>query len=70
MPQCYVTASLKAIISPAVWDFVQAELAKGTANQRTQRRTRPFSSTFEYGQYRHFFGSKTWRAGSKYEKVI
>lgn len=51
-------------------DFVQAELAKGAANQRTQHRTRPFSSTLECGQCGHFFGSKTWHAGSKYEKVI
>ncbi len=36
VPQYYVTASHEAIISPAVWDFVQAELAKGAANQRTQ----------------------------------
>ncbi|AZR01637.1 recombinase family protein [Trueperella pyogenes] len=70
VPQYYVTASHEAIISPAVWDFVQAELAKGATNQRTQHRTRPFSSTLECGQCGHFFGSKTWHAGSKYEKVI
>lgn len=70
MPQYYVTASHEAIISPAVWDFVQAELAKGTANQRAQHLTRPFSSTLVCGQCGHFFGSKTWHAGSKYEKVI
>ncbi|MFS0216316.1 recombinase family protein [Corynebacterium striatum] len=70
VPQYYVTASHEAIISPAVWDFVQAEIAKGARDQRTQHRTRPFSSTFECGQCGHFFGSKTWHAGSKYEKVI
>ncbi|MEZ2122374.1 recombinase family protein [Corynebacterium sp. CCM 9203] len=68
--QYYVTASHEAIISPAVWDIVQAELAKGAANQRTQHRTRPFSSTLICGQCGHFFGSKTEHAGSKYEKVI
>ena len=70
VPQYYVTASHEAIISPAVWDFVQAEIAKGARDQRTQHRTRPFSWTFECGQCGHFFGSKTWHAGSKYEKVI
>lgn len=70
VPQYYVTGSHEAIISPAVWDFVQAELAKGATNQRTQHRTRPFSSTLVCGQCGHFFGSKTWHAGSKYEKVI
>ena len=70
VPQYYITASHEAIISPAVWDFVQSEIAKGARDQRTQHRTRPFSSTFECGQCGHFFGSKTWHAGSKYEKVI
>ncbi|MDK8663823.1 recombinase family protein [Corynebacterium coyleae] len=70
VPQYYVTASHEAIISPAVWDFVQAEIAKGARDQRTQHRTRPFSSTLICGQCGHFFGSKTWHAGSKYEKVI
>ncbi|MCX2162826.1 recombinase family protein [Corynebacterium auriscanis] len=70
VPQYHVTASHEAIISPAVWDFVQAEIAKGARDQRTQQRTRPFSSTFECTQCGHFFGSKTWHAGSKYEKVI
>ena len=31
VPQYYVTASHEAIISPAVWDFVQAEIAKGAS---------------------------------------
>lgn len=70
VPQYYVTGNHEAIISPAVWDFVQAEIAKGSAAQRTQHRTRPFSSTLVCGQCGHFFGSKTWHAGSKYEKVI
>ena len=70
VPQYYVTGNHEAIISPAVWDFVQAEIAKGARDQRTQHRTRPFSSTLICGQCGHFFGSKTWHAGSKYEKVI
>ena len=62
-------ASLDSV-RPAVWDFVQAEITKGARDQRTQHSTRPFSSTFECSQCGHFFGSKTWHAGSKYEKVI
>ena len=38
VPQYYVTASHEAIISPAVWDFVQSELAKGSTYQRIQHR--------------------------------
>ncbi|WP_406710449.1 recombinase family protein [Trueperella pyogenes] len=70
VPQYYVTGNHEAIISPAVWDFVQSEIAKGAAQQRSQHRTRPFSSTLVCGQCGHFFGSKTWHAGSKYEKTI
>lgn len=70
VPQYYVTGNHEAIISPAVWDFVQSEIAKGAAQQRSQHRTRPFSSALVCGQCGHFFGSKTWHAGSKYEKTI
>ena len=70
VPQYYVTGNHEAIISPAVWDFVQSELAKTAKFRRTQHRTRPFSSTLVCEECGHFFGSKTWHAGSKYEKVI
>lgn len=70
VPQYYVTGSHEAIISPAVWDFVQAELAKGAGDQRAQHRARPFSAKIICSECGHFFGSKTWHAGSKYEKVI
>lgn len=67
VPQYYVTGNHEAIISPAVWDFVQAELAKTAKFRRTQHRTRPFSSTLVCEECGHFFGSKTRHAGSKYE---
>ena len=54
VPQYYVTGNHEAIISPAVWDFVQSELAKTAKFRRTQHRTRPFSSTLVCEEVRSF----------------
>ncbi|MGV3103800.1 recombinase family protein [Rothia sp. 32237D007AR] len=70
VPQYYVTANHEAIINPAVWEFVNGELAKHSKFQRSSNRTRPFSSTLVCGDCGSYFGAKTWHAGSKYEKVI
>lgn len=70
VPQYYVTGAHEAIISPAVWDFVQAELARTKSGRGTQHRTRPFSGKIVCGDCGGYYGSKTWHAGTKYEKTI
>ncbi|AWA43948.1 recombinase family protein [Trueperella pyogenes] len=70
IPQYYVTGNHEAIISPAVWDFVQAELSAIRKRKRSASRQRTFSGKIRCGQCGHWYGSKTWHAGTKYEKHI
>ena len=70
VPQYYVTGNHEAIINPAVWDFVQAELAAIKKGRRSASRQRTFSGKIKCGQCGSWYGSKTWHAGTKYEKRI
>ena len=70
VPQYYVTGNHEAIINPAVWDFVQAELASIKKGRRSASRQRTFSGKIKCGQCGSWYGSKTWHAGSKYEKRV
>lgn len=70
VPQYYVSGNHEAIINPAVWDFVQAELAATKNGRRSASRQRTFSGKIKCGQCGSWYGSKTWHAGSKYEKRI
>ena len=70
VPQYYVTGNHEAIINPAVWDFVQAELAAIKKGRRSASRQRTFSGKIRCGQCGSWYGSKTWHAGSEYEKRV
>lgn len=70
VPQYYVSGNHEAIINPAVWDFVQAELAAIKKGRRSASRQRTFSGKIRCGQCGSWYGSKTWHAGSKYEKRV
>ncbi|MDU4287740.1 MAG: recombinase family protein [Actinomyces sp.] len=70
VPQYYVTGNHEPIITPAVWDFVQAELAATATGRRSSSRQRTFSRKIRCGQCGAWYGSKTWHAGSKHEKRI
>ncbi|MSS84762.1 recombinase family protein [Actinomycetaceae bacterium WB03_NA08] len=70
VPQYYVTGNHEAIINPAVWDFVQAELAAIKKGRRSASRQRTFSGKIRCGECGSWYGSKTWHAGSKYEKRV
>ncbi len=70
VPQYYVTGNHEPIIAPAVWDFVQAELTAHATGRRSTSRQRTFSGKIRCGQCGAWYGSKTWHAGSKYEKRI
>lgn len=68
--QYYITGNHESIITPAVWDFVQAELAAPATGRRSASRQRLSSGKIRCGQCRAWYRSKTWHAGSKYEKRI
>ncbi len=70
VPQYYVTSNHEAIINPAVWDFVQAELAAVGKGRRSASRQRTFSGKIKCGECGSWYGSKTWHSGSKYEKRV
>ncbi|MDY3127464.1 MAG: recombinase family protein [Corynebacterium sp.] len=70
VPQYYVTGNHEPIIAPAVWDFVQAELAAPATGRRSSSRQRTFSGKIRCAQCGAWYGSKTWHAGTKYEKRI
>lgn len=70
VPQYYVTGNHEPIITPAVWDLVQAELAAPATGRRSSSRQRIFSGKIRCAQCGAWYGSKTWHAGTKYEKRI
>lgn len=70
IPQYYVISNHEPIVPVEVWDFVQAELADVKQGRCSSSRTREFSGKIMCGQCGSWYGSKTWHAGSKYEKRI
>ena len=70
VPQYYVEGNHEAIIAPAVFDLVQAEIAK-----RKQERTRYsgisiFSNKIKCADCGRWYGSKVWHSTDAYRKVI
>ena len=68
IPQYYVTGNHEAIIAPAVWDQVQREIELRSTRPRSF--AHPFASRIQCGCCGGWYGSKTWHAGSKYEKRV
>jgi len=68
VPQYYVENSHPAIISPEVYDMVQAEISRRKGKQRGG--LHPFSSRIICGECGSFYGSKVWHSTSKYRRVI
>lgn len=68
VPQYYVTGNHPAIIEPATWEIVQAELArrsgKGTASAH------PFANRIKCADCGGWFGRKVWHSNSKYRRYI
>lgn len=71
VPQYYVEGNHEAIISPQVFDFVQAELErrKRTKGSRYSG-VSIFSNKIKCGDCGGWFGSKVWHSNDKYRRVI
>ena len=71
VPQYYVEGNHEAIISPQVFDLVQAELErrKKTAGTRYSG-VSIFSNKIKCGDCGGWFGSKVWHSNDKYRRVI
>lgn len=70
VPQYYVKNSHEAIISPQIYDLVQAEFKKREKSGCCHSCVSPFSSKIICGECGSFYGSKVWHSNSKYKRVI
>ena len=70
IPQYYVENSHPAIVTPEVYDLVQAEIQKRKATGRAQSGLHPFSSRIICGRCGQFFGPKTWHSTGKYKRTV
>ena len=70
VPQYYVEHSHEAIISPADFELVQAEIARRKKLGMLYSCGGAFSSKIICGCCGSFFGSKVWHSTKKYRKVI
>lgn len=71
VPQYYVTGSHEAIIDPAVFDFVQQEIATRKQANRSYSRHLLFSGKIQCGDCGGWYGSKTWHSNDeRYRKTI
>lgn len=69
LPQYYVEEHHEAIIPPAQFDFVQAELARRERNGRYSG-VNIFSNRIKCGCCGGWYGAKVWHSNDKYRKVV
>ena len=70
VPQYYVEHSHEAIITPAEWDRVQAELARRKSSTKRTISSSPFSCKIICGDCGETFTPKVWHSTSKYRRTI
>lgn len=70
VPQYYVEGNHEAIISPAVFDMVQAELAKRKHGGTRYSGVSIFSNKIKCGDCGGWYGAKVWHSTDQYRKVI
>lgn len=68
IPQYYVSGNHEAIIEPATWDLVQAEIARRAKPGSSS--AHPFASRIKCGQCGGWYGRKTWHSTSKHRRHI
>ena len=70
VPQYYVEGNHEAIIDPATFDYVQAEMARRTRDKHRYSGVSMFSSKIKCGECGCWYGSKVWHSTDKYRRVI
>lgn len=68
--QYYVEGHHEAIISPAIFDLVQAEILRRNSSSSKHSGISIYSSKIKCGDCGSWFGSKIWHSNDKYRKVI
>ncbi len=69
IPQYYVTGNHEAIIDPATFDLVQAEIERRSNGKRYSGVT-IFSNRIKCGECGHWFGTKVWHSTDRYRRVV
>ena len=70
VPQYYVEGNHEAIISPQVFDLVQAELERRKKNGSRYSGVSIFSNKIKCGDCGSWYGSKVWHSTDRYRKVV
>ena len=70
VPQYYVEGNHEAIIDPATFDYVQAEMARRTKDKHRYSGVSMFSSKIKCGECGCWYGSKVWHSTDKYRRII
>jgi len=70
VPQYFVTDSHPGIISPDMFDMVQAEIARNRERGKARSNASCFSDRIFCGACGEAFGPKTWNANDKYRRVV
>ena len=70
IPQYYVEGNHEAIISPAVFDLVQEELAKRSRGKTRYSGATIFSNKIRCADCGSWYGSKVWHSTDNYRKTI
>lgn len=70
VPQYYVEGNHEAIINPAVFDMVQAELAKRGRGGSRYSGVSIFSNKIKCADCGGWYGSKVWHSTDRYRKIV
>lgn len=70
VPQYYVEGNHEAIIDPAVFDMVQAELAKRSRGGSRYSGVSIFSNKIKCADCGGWYGSKVWHSTDRYRKIV
>ena len=70
VPRYYVEGNHKAIISSAVFDLVQDEMAKRTNDGSRYSSVSLFSNKIKCADCGEWFGSKVWHFTDRHRRVI
>lgn len=70
VPQYYVEGNHEAIIDPAVFDMVQAELAKRSRGGSRYSGVSIFSNKIKCSDCGGWYGSKVWHSTDRYRKIV
>lgn len=70
VPQYYIENSHEAIINPAEFEWVQAEIERRKKLGRAYSGKSVFSTKLVCGDCGEFYGSKVWQSNTKYRRTI